>query len=163
MPNDSLNSLTWKAESLKDLKYCSFWGAITCDLISYAFLKKNVEAILRRRAKWVTKWTFTMGGKKNPYYHQSSERDSKKYAMSLDRECWRDGKSPQFILQPSARRFKTWFYRCKQRGCWSSLSIRRGTEQKDTSLVLILVSVCSSPSSQALLSSHTPTTAKRNW
>lgn len=63
MPNDSLNSLTWKAESLKDLKYCSFWGAIICDLISYAF-KKNVEAILCRRAKWVTKWTFTIGGKK---------------------------------------------------------------------------------------------------
>lgn len=41
----------------------------------------------------------------NSYYHQSSERDSKKYAMSLDRECLR--KSPKFILQPSAKRFKT--------------------------------------------------------
>lgn len=46
-------------------------------------------------------------GKKNPYYHQSSERDSKKYEISLDRECLRDGKSPKFILQPSAKRFKT--------------------------------------------------------
>lgn len=52
MPNDSLNSLIWKAESLRDLKYCSFWGAITCDLISHAFQKKkkkDVEAILCRK------------------------------------------------------------------------------------------------------------------
>lgn len=41
---------------------------------------------------------------KNPYYHQSSERDPKKYAMSLDSEDMRDGKSPEFILQPSAKK-----------------------------------------------------------
>lgn len=45
---------------------------------------------------------------KNPYCHQSSERDSKKYAISLDSEDLRDGNSPKFILQPSAkRRFRT--------------------------------------------------------
>jgi len=45
---------------------------------------------------------------KIPYYHQSSEHDSKKYTMSLDSEDLRAGKSLKFILQPSARRrFKT--------------------------------------------------------
>lgn len=46
-------------------------------------------------------------GKKNLYYHQSSERDSKKYVMRLDSEDLRAGKSPKFILQPSAKRLKT--------------------------------------------------------
>lgn len=154
MPNDSLNSLIWKAESLRDLKYCSFWGAITCDLISYAFQKKNVEAILRRRTKWLIKWTFTIGEKKNLYYHQSSERDSKKYVMRLDSEDLRAGKSPKFILQPSAKSLKTWFYSHTQWVSWSFLTIWRQVQKEHASpciSLFVLSTGESSTSSQSPL------------
>lgn len=96
--------MIWKTESLRDLKYCSFWAAITCDLISYAFTKKKKK---KYKLFYVGEQNDSLNEPspqgKNPYYHQSSERDSKKYAMRLDSEDLWAGKSPKFILQPSAK------------------------------------------------------------
>lgn len=128
MPNDSLNSLTWKAESLKDLKYCSFWGAIICDLISYAF-KKNVEAILCRRAKWVTKWTFTIGGKKFHITIKVVNVIQRNMRWVLTGNVWESHLSSLCSLQPQDLRLD--FCCCKWWGSGSFLSMLLSHQQGD--------------------------------
>lgn len=119
-------TLIWKAESLRDLKYCSFWGAITCDLISYAFKKKkDVEAILRRRAKWLTKWTFTIG-KKIHITVKVVNVIQRNMQWVLTVKIWgMESHLSSFCSLQPRRRFKTWFY-CRIRWVsWSFLSIRQ--------------------------------------